>query len=247
MSGSPGNKPPEAPEGWEALADEAEASLTPNPELEAALLEAAEAIPDGPTGEPEATVEALPEAPEKPEDEELVLSNPIERSPQREAMRLQVQLTESNDRLLRLTADFDNFRKRAGREHQEALQFGPQNLIKDLLSAVDNLDRAVDHARQSAGGDLQGLLQGVELVQRELLGVLGKHHVKVIDAMGEAFNPAYHEAMAQRPDDDVAPNTVVEVLEKGYQLRDRLLRPAKVVVTKAADGSGGGGEGEAAD
>ena len=120
MSGSPGKKQPEgpeAPEGWEALADEAEASLTPNPELEAALLEAAEAIPDGPEGaddEPEITGELLPDEPEKPEDEEeLILSNPIERPPQDEAMRLQVQLAETNDRLLRLTADFDNFRKRA--------------------------------------------------------------------------------------------------------------------------------------
>ena len=239
MSGEPGDKGPQTSEGQESPAGDDQATLAPNPELEAALLEAAEAVPDRSEGDGE--------EPEKPDEEELVLSNPIERSPREEAMRLQVELTEAHDRLLRLQADFENFRKRASREHQEAIQFGPQNLVKDLLSVVDNLDRAVDHARESEGGDLQGLLQGVELVQRGLLGVLGKHHVETIEALGEPFNPAYHEAMAQVVDDAVAPNMVIEVLEKGYQLRDRLLRPAKVVVTKAADGSDDGGQGEATD
>ena len=127
------------------------------------------------------------------------------------------------------------------------MQFGPQNLVKDLLSVVDNLGRAIDHARKSAGGDLQGLLQGVELVQRELLSVLEKHHVTEVDALGKPFNPAYHEAMAQVPDDSVPANTVIEVLQKGYQLRDRLLRPAQVVVTREPDGAGEGGGRGAAD
>ena len=234
MSGEPADKGPRE----ESPAGEEHAVLAPNPELEAALLEAAEAVPDR-SGED-------PEEPEKP-DEELILSNPIERSPREEAMRLQVELTEAHDRLLRMQADFENFRKRAAKEHLEAIQFGPQNLVKDLLSVVDNLDRAVDHAQESEGGDLQGLLQGVELVQRGLLGVLEKHHVESIEALGEPFNPAFHEAMAQVADDAVAPNMVIEVLEKGYQLRNRLLRPAKVVVTKAADGSDDGGQGEATD
>jgi molecular chaperone GrpE len=250
MSREPGQKQPspegqkeQRSEGWESQAEEAEATLAPNPELEAAMLEAAEAIPDA--DPPEAP--APPDEEEKPEDPELVLSNPLELPPQEELMRLQVGLTEANDRLLRLQAEFENFRKRAAREHQEAMLFGPQILVKDLLSVVDNLDRAIDHARQSEGGDLQGLLQGVELVQRELLGVLGKHHVTPVDAMGEYFNPAFHEAMAQIPDGGVEPNTIIDVLQKGYQLRDRLLRPAKVVVTRAADEPGEGGQGEATE
>ena len=238
MSGDP--KDPQdfgSSEGWESLVEDLDGpTLAPNPELEAAMQEAAEAIPDGaPRKQPE------------PKPEELVLSNPIERAPADEALRLQVELTEANDRLLRLQADFDNFRKRAAREHQEAIQFGPQNLVKDLLSVVDNMDRAIDHAQQSAGGDLQGLLQGVELVQRELLAVLAKHHVTEIAAQGESFNPAYHEAMAQVPDETAQPNTIADVLQKGYQMRDRLLRPAKVVVTRAPDGTGDGGQGEATD
>lgn len=235
-------KGPKAPEGFEDLADQAAGevpeeggSLAPNPELEAAMREAMESMPESGRRE---------KGEEKPDAEELVLANPIERAPHEEAHRLQVQLTEANDRLLRLQADFENFRRRAAREHQEALLYGPQNVVKDLLSVVDNLDRAIDHARQSEGGDLQGLLQGVELVQRELLGVLEKHHVSEIEALGKPFDPTFHEAMAQVSEDSVAPNTVIEVLQKGYQLRDRLLRPAQVVVTKGAE-AGGGGQGEA--
>jgi molecular chaperone GrpE len=184
--------------------------LAPNPELEAALREAEEAVSGGeresggedPSGEPE---------------------------------DLLIQLAESSDRLLRLQADFENFRKRAAREREESVRFGAQNLVKDLLSVVDNLDRAIAHARQSDGADLEGLLQGVELVHRELLGAFEKHHVKSIEAQGEAFDPAVHEAIAQTPDASVEPNTVIDVLQKGYQLRERLIRPARVVVAKAPE------------
>ncbi|MGH0030038.1 MAG: nucleotide exchange factor GrpE [Myxococcota bacterium] len=257
-------KGPHAPEGFDELADQAAGEvpddggmLAPNPELEAAMREALEGIPDGGDAirrEPEPQAPPAPRAAQAPQggqgsgsqgpkdDEELVLANPIERAPHEEAHRLQVELTDTRDKLLRLQADFENFRRRAAREHQEALLYGPQNVVKDLLSVVDNLDRAVDHARQSEGGDLQGLLQGVELVQRELLSVLEKHHVTEIEALGKPFDPAFHEAMAQVAEDSVAPNTVIEVLQKGYQLRDRLLRPAQVVVTKGApaadDGQG---------
>ena len=157
---------------------------------------------------------------------------------------LLTRVSESSDRLLRLQADFENFRKRASREREETLRFGAQNLIKDLLSAVDNLDRAIDHARQSDGGDLEGLLQGVELVRRELLTAFEKHHVTGIDAQGVAFDPALHEAIAQAPDGSVEPNTVIDVLQKGYLLRDRLIRPARVVVSKAPGEDEGTGNSE---
>ncbi len=212
-------------EGWESLAEEAgDGHLAPNPELEAALREAAAAIPDA---EPS---RAASEAPAAGGEESEVLAQ---------------QLGETRERLLRLQADFDNFRKRALRDREEAFQYGHQNLVKDLLSTVDNLDRAIDHAQQSGTGDLQSLLQGVDLVRRELLAVLAKYHVTEIEALGKPFNPAVHEAMAQKPDGEVAPNTVVVVMQKGYQLRDRLLRPARVVVAKEPEKEGGGGEGGA--
>lgn len=246
MSGRNGQGPrgPREPDGSSQRADDGdEASgghLATDPELEAALREAAAAIPD----------EAADERGAPVVEAELVADDPAEPAragdaePTADLARVQNQLSETHDRMLRLQADFENFRRRASREREEALHYGAQNLVKDLLSVVDNLERAIEHARQSSGGDLQGLLQGVELVQRELLGVLEKHHVVPVDAHGELFNPALHEAMAQAPDPTVAPNTVIDVLQKGYQLRDRLIRPARVVVARAPDESGGGGEGE---
>ena len=205
---------PEDLEGWESLAEEAEGGkLATNPELEAALQEAAEAVEDGSETQP-------------------VRSDGDDSSAE-ELERLRTDAQENRDRYIRLQADFDNFRRRALKERTDLIQYGHENLVKDLLSTVDNLDRAIDHARRSDGGDLESFLQGVELLQRDLKGVLGQHGVNEIDAVGSEFDPALHEAMAQRPDDSVAPNTVMEVLQKGYQIRNRLLRAVRVVVAKS--------------
>lgn len=147
---------------------------------------------------------------------------------------------ELQDRFLRLQAEFENFRRRGLKERQEAHNFGHQNLVKDLLPTVDNLERAIAAVSEGSGGeDLQALLQGIELVQRELLGVLGKHGVTKIEADQKPFDPAVHEAMSQVVDDSVPAGTVVAVLEEGYQLRDRMLRPARVIVSRqSGDGAG---------
>jgi molecular chaperone GrpE len=152
------------------------------------------------------------------------------------ASELAEALAKTQDRLVRLQADFENFRRRALSERHDLYQYGHENLVKDLLLTVDNLDRAIGHARESADGDLESFLQGIELVQREFLGILEKHAVSEVEARGKPFDPAFHEAMAQMPDGSVPPNTVTEVLQKGYQLRDRLLRPARVMVAKAPEG-----------
>jgi molecular chaperone GrpE len=144
------------------------------------------------------------------------------------------ELEKAQDRLVRLQADFENFRRRALSERHDLYQYGAENLVKDLLLTVDNLDRAIGHARESGGGDLESLLRGVELVQRELMAALTKHGVVRIEAEGQPFDPAVHEAMAQAPDDSVAPNTVIEEMQTGYKLRDRLLRPARVIVAAVA-------------
>ncbi len=206
--------------------EESVGTLPPNPELEEAMREAVESVEGGPEHS-----EAEPEG-ETPEGEEA--PDPL------------VELQQTQDRLLRLQADFENFRRRALAERHDIFQYGHQNLVKDLLLTVDNLERAIGHARESGGGDLESFLQGIELVQREFLGILEAHSVREIEALGEAFDPALHEAMAQAADDSVAPNTVIDVLEKGYQLRDRLLRPARVVVAKAPEPDSEDG-GEAAD
>jgi molecular chaperone GrpE len=153
------------------------------------------------------------------------------------------ELATTQDRLLRLTADFDNFRKRTLKERQDTHLYGHQNLVKELLATVDNLERAAEHAGAGGGaGDLQGLREGVELVLRELSAVLQRHGVKEIQAVGQPFDPELHEALAQLPDASVAPNTIVQVLQKGYVLRDRMLRPARVIVSRAPDAGEGGSE-----
>lgn len=145
------------------------------------------------------------------------------------------ELEEAQQKYIRLAADFDNFRKRTLKDRDDAHKYGHQNLVKDLLPSVDNLERAIAHARKSEEGGVEGLLEGVELVSRELAGTLEKHGVTPIDPDAQVFDPALHEAMAQVPDGSVPQNTVVEVYQRGYQLGARLLRPARVVVSKLPD------------
>ena len=153
------------------------------------------------------------------------------------------EFDEQNEQFLRLQAEFENFRRRTLKEKQESFKFGHQNLVKDLLSAVDNLERALEHGAQNAGAEVRGILDGVELVHREVLAALAKHGVTEIDAEGKAFDPADHEAMGQVPNIEVPPNTVLQVLQKGYMIHDRMLRPARVIVSREATpeeaGSGG--------
>ncbi len=228
-------KPPPSPgsgresEGWESLSEEAsEGVLTPNEELERALREATEAVEarEAARTHPAAPPTGSPAAPQ-----------PAPEGPAAEVEALRAELLERQDRLIRLQADFENFRRRTLKEREEAYQYGHQNLVKDLLPTVDNLERAIGHARKSGREDLDGVLQGIDLVQRELMGVLAKHGVTEIEALGETFDPSVHEALAQVEDPTVPANTVVQVFQKGYRLRDRLLRPAQVVVSRAGAGS----------
>jgi molecular chaperone GrpE len=216
-------------EGWEGFASEpSEGTLEPSSELEEAMREAAEALD-------------ARHSKRRPEAESRVASPPAGEAEADEVASLRQELADARDRLLRLAADFDNFRKRALKDREEAHHFGHQNLVKDLLPSVDNLERAVDLAREGGEGAGGGLLEGVELVLRELHAVLAKHGVTPIEALGQPFDPALHEAMAQVIDATKPPNTVVQVYQRGYQLRARLLRPARVVVSKAPEDGGGGG------
>jgi molecular chaperone GrpE len=209
--------------------------LPPNPELEDALREAMESV-EGVARHRSGEAAAGPGASEPGVPEpDAAEAGAADRAEEPAEPDLGQQLKQTHDRLLRLQADFENFRRRALAERRDIYQYGHENLVKDLLSTVDNLDRAIGHARASGAGDLESFLQGVELVQRELLGILSEHSVNEVEALGKAFDPAIHEAMAQLPDASVEPNAVIEVLQKGYQLRDRLLRPARVIVAKAPE------------
>jgi molecular chaperone GrpE len=150
--------------------------------------------------------------------------------------RLSQQLEEKSaeasrnwDLYLRERAEQENFKRRMQRERSEGLRFAVEPLARDLLPVIDNLERAVEHA--AAGGNGQPLLEGVRLVLKNALDVLERHGVTRIEAAGEKFDPNRHEAVMQVPDARLAPNQVVQQLEPGYTLHDRLLRPAKVSVS----------------
>jgi molecular chaperone GrpE len=248
--------PPEAPQNGEATpngegqapagahaVEPSEGSLPASDELEAALREASESV----EARQEAREDTQKGAEKASSADELImeaLSTELQ-SLKGEYESTTAELETLKDKHLRLQAEFENFRRRGLKEREEAHKFGHQNLVKDLLTSVDNLDRAIEHAEQSDGGDLQGLLQGVELVRRELLGALGKHGVALIDTDEVAFDPSVHEAMAQLEDGSVPANTILQVLEKGYQLWDRMLRPARVVVSRQPTEDDGGGSEDA--
>lgn len=219
--------------GWEGLSEErADGTIAPSPELEEALREASEAVAAGAqatqaTGRSsadEVTLEAL----SRELDAARVRA-------EEDAQQL-AEFADLSDRHLRLQAEFENFRKRSAREREEMHRYGHQNWIKDLLPTVDNLERAIDHAKGSTEGDFEGVFEGVALVHRELVSALAKNGVTALEPKGEVFDPNLHEAVAQVPSEEAAPNTVIEVLEKGYCIHDRLLRPARVLVAVAAAG-----------
>src|SRR6266446_6454183 len=140
---------------------------------------------------------------------------------------------QNQERWLRERADLENLKKRAARERAEAIRYANESVLKDLLPVVDNLERAVEHAR--GGGNGQTLVEGVALVLKSLRDVLERHGVTRIEAKGTPFDPAQHEAMAHVESAEHEPNSVIEEHQPGYRLQERLLRPALVSVAKAPD------------
>lgn len=134
------------------------------------------------------------------------------------------------DRWLRERADLENYKKRVVRERQDAIRFGNEALLRDLLPVLDNLERALDAA--AGGGDGKSLVEGVDLVRKAFVDVLRRHGVERIIAAGQRFDPAWHEAVAYVESDTHQPLEVVAEHQAGYRLNDRLLRPAMVTVSK---------------
>ncbi len=153
----------------------------------------------------------------------------------------QQQAQENYDRLLRVSAEFDNYKKRSSREMQEVVKYANERMAKELLGVVDNLERAIASAIQAGGTD-RALIQGVELTLNETLKILERHHVTPIQAVGQPFDPNFHQAMLQMESDDQPPNTVVQELQRGYRIHERLLRPALVAVSKAGNAADRNGE-----
>ena len=137
---------------------------------------------------------------------------------------------ENYARLLRLAADMENLKKRQEREKVELLQFANENLVKELLPVVDNLERALDHGRQLKAP--KALLEGIEMVCHGFLKALDRFGVTAHDSLGQQFDPAFHNAMMQEEAPEAPDGSVIKELQKGYLMHQRLLRPAMVVVAR---------------
>ncbi len=153
---------------------------------------------------------------------------------------LQARLEEAERRAgehweqcLRLQAEIDNLRKRSERDIANARKFGLEKFASELLPVKDSLEMGLVATAETQHIDPEKLKEGMELTLRMLTSTMEKHGIKEINPLGEKFNPDYHEAMSMQERDDVDPNTVVQVVQKGYTLNDRLLRPAMVIVAKA--------------
>lgn len=137
-------------------------------------------------------------------------------------------------RLQRVSADYVNYQKRAQRDIVQAREFANEQLIKELLPVLDDMERALDAARSNHDED-DPLLKGMQLVHDKALAVLKNFGVSIIEAQGQPLNPEVHAAMMQQPTDEVAPGTVLQEVQRGYLLKGRTIRPAAVVVAKAPD------------
>lgn len=165
---------------------------------------------------------------------------------QERARKVYAQLKEEHERLLRVAADHENYKKRVARERDDLLRFGNERLVKEILPALDSLDRAIASASAS-----DPLASGIEMTRRLLEDALGRFGVKGFSAKGQMFDPRVHEALLTVATGDQAPGTVLEEMQRGFLLHDRLLRPAAVVVAAAppapappADGAPGKSDGE---
>ncbi|MEC7412785.1 MAG: nucleotide exchange factor GrpE [Pseudomonadota bacterium] len=146
---------------------------------------------------------------------------------------VEAELAKVKDQLLRTIAESENIRRRASRDVENAHKFAVEKLFNDLFPVLDSLEKAVETATQTTGAE--AIAEGVELSLKMFVSTLEKSGVAQIDPLGEPFDPQHHEAMAMVPNPDAEPNSVMEVMQKGYLLNERLVRAAKVIVVKAAD------------
>jgi molecular chaperone GrpE len=144
--------------------------------------------------------------------------------------KLEKEKEDLSDRLLRTLAEFDNYRKRVAREKEDLLKYGAEKMALDILPVADNFERALDQAKTAE--DAAGVIEGVHMIFKQFLATLEKFNIKPFDSVGQPFDPEKHEAMAQQEHLEYTANTVMGELQKGYFLNDKLLRPARVVVSR---------------
>lgn len=172
-----------------------------------------------PAGDGSATAETLPPETLSPE--------------QIEDLKTRAARADENwQRVLRITADFDNYKKRAMREREEATKFANESLMKKLIPVLDNFEMALAAASQPGTANAQSLQTGVNMILQQLRNALVESGLEEVDAAGKTFDPNLHEAVAQQDSAEVPEGQVLQQMRKGYKLRDRLIRPASVVVAK---------------
>lgn len=155
-------------------------------------------------------------------------------APSAGAAELQAKIDDLQGKLMRSYADLENYRRRAQREQDDARKFESLRLVRDLLPGLDGLNRAIASAEQT--GDKQALLDGIRMVANQFRDILRTHAAEPIDALGKPFDPNLHEALTQIPSADHEPMTVLQVVEMGYRMHDRVVRPARVIVSSAPAG-----------
>ena len=168
-------------------------------------------------------------------DDEVAADESTETSPEIALEEVREQLADAEDRALRAVAEADNIRKRADKAVENAHKYALESLTEKLLPVLDSFEKAVETAvddDQESDGSVHATLEGVELSFRLFIDVLEKAGIKSIDPTGEPFDPEYHEAMSVLENPDAEPGSVLEVIQKGYTLNDRLVRPARVLVAK---------------
>lgn len=174
----------------------------------------------------------------KKNDETLTKESPGKKAKKTKAKKEDInevkeQLATEKDRVLRLSAEFENYKKRKERESDEFKKFANETIFRQLLTVVDNLERAISSTQKNSNEE--GLLEGVKLTYKEIIKLFETFNVKPVEAENQPFNPNFHQAVTQEETNDFPENTVSKVLQKGYLLHDRLIRPAMVIVSKKVE------------
>ncbi|HEX4823181.1 MAG TPA: nucleotide exchange factor GrpE [Candidatus Polarisedimenticolaceae bacterium] len=182
----------------------------------------------------------VPEEAASEDDVELVFEEPAESDTPPEPDRRDEEIRDLRDRLVRLQADFENFKKRGERERLDHLRYATSDLVARILPVLDNFERALLSVRP--GGTADAVVEGIGLIHRQLLQILEKEGLRAMDSVGATFDPALHEAVATDPDPSAPPHTVTQVFQRGYFLHDRLVRPAMVRVRIGGDDDGDPGD-----
>lgn len=178
------------------------------------------------------------DAAEPVDTDDPLKTNQTEKTENSEQLKEQLEaarqeISQGQEKLLRLSAEVENYKKRMNRQMDEFRKYANEALLKDLLSVVDNLERALTTSGKDIGEiPPASFIEGIEMTLAEILKILSKYHVTPIDALGKPFDPVFHEAVMQEESDAEPENTVIKEFQKGYLIHDRLLRPSMVVVAR---------------